>query len=234
MGRASRSRVATVVVAVGLTVVLAVVAWLVWPEGGPSERSAAAPRSPSSSPAPTSAPTELPGPTLPASCAEPAAQPFRPARLSIDGVVEDAEVVGLPRDPRDVPGVLPFSDGDAFAWDRAPGISPGSHRGNVLLNTHTWADGSALGNALLGGLDLGDVIVLQGQRRTLCYRVTRRIEVLASEGYPPYYDTDGPPRVALIVCSGERTGPGEWSHRTIWFGRPVVRSVGEAVTGSGR
>ncbi len=46
--------------------------------------------------------------------------------------------------------------------------------------------------------------------------------MLAADGYPPYYDADGPPRVAIIVCSGTRTGPGEWSHRTIWFGRAIT------------
>ena len=82
-------------------------------------------------------------------------------------------------------------------------------RGNVLLNTHTWPDGSALGNALLDRLRTGrpDRAARQ-QRRPALLRGQPRVEVPASEGYPPYYRTDGPPRVAIIVCSGTRSGRG--------------------------
>lgn len=158
-------------------------------------------------------------------CATPAARPFVPTRISVPGVVPGADVVAVPRDDRGVTGVLPLSEKTRFAWDLG-GIEPGERRGNVLLNTHTWPDGSALGNALLDGLDLGDRVVLSGEGRTLCYRVTQRIQVRAADGYPPYYDADGPPRVAIIVCSGRRTGPGQWTHRTIWFARPTTRTTG--------
>ena len=154
-------------------------------------------------------------------CAGAAPRPFTPERISVDGVVEDAAVIGVPRDGRDVPGVLPVSDKVDFAWDLG-GIRPGSRRGNVLLNTHTWPDGSALGNAMLTETGKGDRIVLTGRHGArVCYRISRQVEVLAADGYPPYYDTDGPPRVAILVCSGTRSGAGEWSHRTIWFARPV-------------
>ena len=92
----------------------------------------------------------------------------------------------------------------------------------MLLNTHTWPDGSALGNALLERLRKGDQLVLQGSNGArLCYEVTREVEVLASEGYPPYYRTDGPPRSRSSSARATRSGAGEWSHRTIWFARPV-------------
>ena len=75
---------------------------------------------------------------------------------------------------------------------------------------------------MLDKLDEGDRIVLEGANARLCYTVNKRIEVLATDGYSPYYDRDGSPKIALIVCSGERTGPGEWSHRTIWFAEPMA------------
>jgi hypothetical protein len=78
-----------------------------------------------------------------------------------------------------------------------------------------------VGNALLDGLHVGDRLRLDGEGFRLCYRVFMRIELSVEEGYPPYYAEHGPPRAAIIVCSGRRTGPGEWSHRTIWFARPV-------------
>ena len=46
--------------------------------------------------------------------------------------------------------------------------------------------------------------------------------VLASEGLPRYYDTDGPPQIAIVVCSGRRLGPGNWEKRTVWFASPQV------------
>jgi len=27
--------------------------------------------------------------------------------------------------------------------------------------------------------------------------------------------------VVIVVCSGERLGPGDWTHRTLWFASPV-------------
>lgn len=174
-----------------------------------AESSAAAP----TVPAPAIEPT-------PGECEVGAPRPFAPETVSIAGVVDRAPVVGVPRDGRGVTGVLPISNKVDFAWDLG-GIRPGSRRGNVLLNTHTWEDGSALGNSLLAGLDIGDRIVVRGDDSLLCYEVNLRIELPVEEGYPPYYEEDGPPRVALIVCSGTRGPTGEWSHRTIWFARQV-------------
>lgn len=149
-----------------------------------------------------------------------AARPFTPDRVTVDGVV-DAEVVPVPRDSRGVTGVLQLDDKARFAWDPPPGVRPGSARGNVLLNAHTWPDGTAAANALLDELDVGMRIVLRGGGQVQCYDVRERTEVTADTRVPAYYDTDGPPRVAIVVCSGERTGPGEWTHRTLWFARAV-------------
>jgi hypothetical protein len=109
-----------------------------------------------------------------------------------------------------------------FAWDRAQGVRPGDTKGNVLLNTHTWPDGSALGNRLLAGLHEGDRIVVHGDRSRLCYRVTARVEVPAARGMPRYYRVDGRPQLAIVVCSGRRLAPGVWDHRTVWFASPSV------------
>jgi len=155
-------------------------------------------------------------------CARGATRPFTPHRITIDDIVERAEVVGVPRDDRGVTGVLPASNTVDFAWDLG-GIRPGSRRGNVLLNTHTWPDGGAVGNAMLDGLREGGGLVLHGSQGVrLCYRVSQRVEVAVADGYPAYYDARGPHQVAIIVCSGTRSSAGEWSHRTIWFARPVV------------
>ncbi len=93
--------------------------------------------------------------------------PFRPRTIAIPGVTRGAPVIAPPRDAHGVPGVPPLTnDGKLeFAWDRAQGIRPGDPHGNVLLNAHTWPDGSALGNRMLAHLHKGDRIVVRGAGR---------------------------------------------------------------------
>jgi hypothetical protein len=169
---------------------------------------------------PTPSPTPSPTPTV---CSSPASGPFTPTTISVPGIVRNANVLALPRDGRNVPSVPPISNTGKreFAWDRPPGIKPGSAKGNVLLNAHTWPDGSALGNKLLNRLDKGERIIVRNNEAELCYEVSKRVEVPASADYPPYYDREGPPQLAIIVCSGRRLGPGNWTHRTIWFASPA-------------
>lgn len=169
-------------------------------------------------------PTVSPSPTPTPSACEPAASgPFKPTRITVPGIVKNARVLALPRDGNNVPSVPPVSNAGKreFAWDRPPGLKPGSPKGNVLLNAHTWPDGSALGNMFLADLKKGDRIIVRGDEATLCYAVTRRVEVPAHDDFPEYYEREGPPQLALIVCSGRRLGPGNWTHRTIWFASPV-------------
>lgn len=175
-------------------------------------------------PAPRATPTAAPSTTAtPArdECAEAASRPFTPTSVTLSD--RRYRVLALPRDGRNVPGVPPVTAAGRteVAWDRPPGIKPGSSRGNVLLNAHTWPDGSALGNRLLRSLHRGDRIVVHGRSATQCYEVTRRIEVRADGDAHGYYDRTGRPQVAIVVCSGERTGPGQWSHRTLWFAKAI-------------
>lgn len=180
------------------------------PSAGPSEPPSSQPSSPEPSPSPES------------SCAD-VQRAFAPRSISVPGVT-NASVVAPPRDAYGIPGVPPLtSAGKAvFAWDREQGIRPGDPGGNVLLNAHTWPDGTALGNRLLAGLQPGDRIVVRGADARLCYRVTERVEVPAQRRMLRYYRTDGPPQLAIVVCSGRRLGPGLWEKRTVWFASPSV------------
>jgi hypothetical protein len=188
---------------------------------------------------PEPAPVVTPSPPAPAAVPTPSAAPaperldpctrwprrsFVPDQIIVRGVTSAASVLPLPRDGRYVPGVPPTSDKTSFAWDLG-GVEPGSTAGHVLLNTHTWPDGSASGNLLLDGLDVGGRLVMRGEGRAACYEVTRRVEVPVEDGYPGWDADDGPPEVVIVVCSGVRRGPGDWSHRTLWFAEPVGRSA---------
>ncbi|HEX7717809.1 MAG TPA: class F sortase [Marmoricola sp.] len=164
----------------------------------------------------------------PKPCYRGATEPFTPKRITVPGIVRDAEVLALPRDAANVPSAPPISDvgKTQFAWSIPPDPMPGDPKGNTLLNAHTWPDGTALGNKLLDGLQVGGRVILHGRAadgtpQTLCYQVTKRDVIVASDGSFEYYESEGPPQIAIIVCSPPRLGPGNWLHRTIWYASPL-------------
>jgi len=205
--------------AVAVVVVALLASIGVWVVATPGKRKSSAQPAPASeapsSTEPTVTPTEK-------TCPRRVARSFTPRTISLDGIAGPTPVVTPPRDAAGVPGVPPLSNAGrtVFAFDREQGIRPGDPRGNVLLNAHTWPDGSALGNRLLEGLGRGDRIVVRGDRSRLCYRVTERVEVLAEDGLARYYAKGGRPQLAIVVCSGRRLAPGVWEKRTIWFASP--------------
>ncbi len=148
---------------------------------------------------------------------------FAPRRISVPGATRGAAVVTPPRDVNGIPGTPPLSSygKTVFAWDTQQGTRPGDRRGNVLLNAHTWPDGSALGNRLLAALHRGGRVVVSGPRGRLCYKMTERVEVPADIQMYRYYAKRGKPQLAILVCSGTRLGPGVWTKRTVWFASPV-------------
>lgn len=215
----------------GVVVAVLVVALLAWWLGRDEDPVAVAPPP---APSPTLSPTPSPTPTAePDPCAGQARVGFVPTRLSAPGVVRRAAVIGVPRDAAGVVGVLPHADNENFAWDLG-GVEPGSPEGHVLLNTHTWPNGAAMGNRLLDRLQVGDELRLEGEDGAFaCYRVGDRVEVPVEQGYPGWSATDGAPQVVIVVCSGVRRGPGDWSHRTLWFADLVDPTEPVAAGGSG-
>ena len=124
-----------------------------------------------------------------------------------------------------IPGTPPISSWgkSVVAWSRSD-AKPGSYWGNVLLNAHTWPDGSALGNRMLSNLQVGSLIIMYGGGRHLCYRVTQRV-VYNPRGkrmMKQYYNWRDRSKLALVVCSGKRLGPGNWSKRTVWYAKPSI------------
>lgn len=176
------------------------------------------PASPTGQPGAGTSTTAAPAPK---GCAV-AGAPFDPTTIKVAGA--SWPVITPPRDASGVPGIPPLNEAGkhVFAYDLDQGIHPGDTRGNVLLNAHTWPDGSALGNRLLKSLEQGDRIVVRGRSEVLCYHVTKRVEVPAATGLAAYYANNGPPQLAIVVCSGRRLGPGQWENRTIWFASPGV------------
>ena len=221
MSATARRRTAQVAAVVAALIVLVWV--LLQPHGLDSEHVSHPPAPPQQQPVAA-------GSTLsPKPCYRPATAPFRPSRITVPGVANDVAVLALPRDAENVPSAPPISDygKTVFAWSVPPDPMPGDPKGNVLLNAHTWPDDSALGNKLLDGLEVGGRIVVHGtsadgRPQTQCYQVTKRQVIVASDGSYEYYERNGPPQLALIVCSPPRLGPGNWLHRTIWYASPLV------------
>ena len=128
---------------------------------------------------------------------------FRPRTITMPGITRRAKVVTPPRISRRVPGAPPLTKAgkEEFAYDLKQGIEPGDPHGHVLLNAHVWPDGSAVGNRMLANLHKGDRVTVFGKYLSLCYRVVKRVTVLASVGLPGYYSKTGPPRLAFVTLN---------------------------------
>ena len=149
---------------------------------------------------------------------------FRPTSLGIPGISKRRTVLALGRDRRNVPKAPPLSDSGKrqYAWDTKDKIKAGARHGVAKLNAHTYPDGSAIGNDLIRELYEGDRLDVQGRRgQQRCYKVIDRVQIPAEKRFKRYYRTSGPHRLAIAVCSGVRRGPGDWSHRTIWFAKII-------------
>ena len=179
-------------------------------------------------PAPTAAATRTSTASRATTCPAPD-RPFTPMSITIPRVVGATRVLALGRDQHGVPKTPPLTDRGKweFGWDKQSHIRAGSQHGVVRLAAHTYPrDGSyglALGNRLLKKLRVGATLVVAGpEGRRMCYRVARQVFVLAEQSVPAYFDSSGRPLLAILVCSGVRRGPGDWSHRTIWFAEPHI------------
>lgn len=107
---------------------------------------------------------------------------------------------------------------DTYAWDEES-AKPGSSRGVAIFTAHTYSPPEqALGNQLLARLKVGGTLAVKGRGVTAVYRVTKQFSGPVGK-YPDTEvdDMDGPPRLAITVCSGTPVGPGDWTERTVWF-----------------
>ena len=150
---------------------------------------------------------------------------FVPAKASISHIGRVRVIrVGTNRDGS--MGTPPLTNAGKkwLAWyDRSS--KPGRGKGGVATDAHTWPDGSALGNKLLKVLVKGDTIVLTDAKsvRRVCYRVVSRRQYPRSK-VPMNAIVNGSGRgqtLSIVVCSGRRLGPGNWTDRTVWVAKVV-------------
>jgi hypothetical protein len=159
-----------------------------------------------------------------APCSSGVTGPFRPVQGGGPTIGSKYKVLAMARLSSGAMATPPVNDTGKhqYAWDKAS-KAPGSGHGSVPIDAHTWPDGSALGNKMLSNLHVGDIFVLRGAYgQKQCYKINFR------QSYPrdqvpaaKFFTRSGPPHVSIIVCSGRRLGPGNWTRRTVWFGVPI-------------
>lgn len=159
----------------------------------------------------------------PATCTTPE-HGFRPSTARLSPLDASYDVVPVRRTRGGAIGTPPLTERGKrlVGWDRF--TKPGNGEGTVILDAHTWPDGSALGNVLLRTLRPGHVIALgSGSGRSACYEVTKRRSYPASRvPRRKAFRSWGPEQLVVVVCSGKRRGPGDWSRRTVWYAVPVT------------
>lgn len=157
-------------------------------------------------------------------CATTASSGFRPVGARFDVLGRELRVVPVRRTANGAIGTPPVTKAGKkmVGWDRY--VRPGSGVGSVILDAHTWPDGSALGNTLLRSLRAGHTFALRAANgRTVCYRVqARRSYPAARVPRAKAFRDWGPEQAVIVVCSGRRLGPGKWTRRTIWYAVPLA------------
>ncbi len=172
-------------------------------------------------------------PTSEPRCLTTATGPIRPAKAVIPALNRTVDVVGVGRKRNGAIGSPPVTSRGKrlMGWDRYN--RPGTGRGSVILDAHTWPDGSALGNAMLRSLKTGSTFTIRDAAgRAVCYQIVERRSYRRSKlPRRKMFRTWGQEQAVIVVCSGKRLGPGNWLRRTVWYAVPVKAPDPVGVTG---
>ncbi|NNG19671.1 class F sortase [Naumannella sp. ID2617S] len=153
--------------------------------------------------------------------------PIRPTRFQVPRMGVNAPMVAVGNDRDGNPGAPPLSQLFTTAWYRGS-PAPGSERGNVIINVHSYASGSALGNNLhaANGLRPGDVIKVVGEDGQIaCYRYRSKLKISVAAYNPKskiYHDDHGRPQLAIMTCWDRNARTGVYESRIIFYADRVV------------
>jgi hypothetical protein len=147
-----------------------------------------------------------------------------PVKAKMPSLGRSVKVIQVRREAGNRIGAGPLTESGKWLMAMDPRTKPSSRHGSVILSGHSWPDGSALGNAMLANLHVGDPIVMVGKDgKRACYAVSKR------QSYPVgkvptrrAFRSNGPERLVIVACSGKRVGPGDWLRRTLWYAIPVL------------
>ncbi|TQM62843.1 class F sortase [Humibacillus xanthopallidus] len=160
------------------------------------------------------------------------AQACRPTGLVISALGVDARVteIGLERDGS--LGVPSERDRRKAGW--YPSVLAGSPRGTVLMDGHTYRDGSAIFTTdSTQRAHLGMAMRLScANGAVVTYRLTQMHLDLTPETYPDFvssrrlYAADGPAQLVMITCTGWSPLRQEWDNRAVLIATPVAAASG--------
>jgi hypothetical protein len=159
-----------------------------------------------------------------AKCSKHNAVPFVPVKVKI-AKIGTVKVMGRNRSRTGVPKAPPLTTTgkSRIAWDRG-GVKPGSLVRHVLMNAHVWPDGSAVGDQLNLRLKRRTIVKVMGaQGQVQCYQVKKRKIGRNGKRLAKFYygNATSKPRLAIVTCTGERLGPGNWAKRSVWLAKPI-------------
>ncbi|WP_460742084.1 class F sortase [Mariniluteicoccus endophyticus] len=149
---------------------------------------------------------------------------IRPARFQISRMGVDVPMITVGKDKDGNPGASPLSQMYTAAWYKGS-PAPGTTRGNVVVNIHSWASGPALGNDLRTKMRTGDVIRVVGTGGTVaCYRFREAIKIKVATYDPSsgvYLNPTGKPQLAILTCWDRNPRTGVYESRILFYADPI-------------
>ena len=154
--------------------------------------------------------------------------PCQPTRFSLPDLAIDAAVVRLALTPDGDLGAPRDADKNRAGW--FPSVLAGSTSGTVLMDGHTYRDGSALFKTTFEDqVQTGMMMRLScANGYAFSYRVSEVMLDLTAAGFRTLvedrdlYAADGPARLVMITCTDYNAARRVWDHRAVLVATPVL------------
>ncbi len=199
----------------------------------------AVPGAPAASPSAEASPTAVSAPSLPAQSTasqktadakDPVAsgQPCRPVRFTMGGLGIDASVVTLAVTAEGDLGTPSDANRTSAGW--FPSVLAGADRGTVLMDGHTYHDGSAIfDTSFKDQVRAGMLMRLScADGHAFSYRVSEIIVDLSPGTYPSLvksrnlYAASGPAQLVMITCTDYIPAQRVWANRAVVIATPIA------------
>ncbi len=175
-------------------------------------------------PASASVAAPPPGRVVPAIAA---GEPCRPVRLAMAELGVDASVVTLSLTPEGDLGTPSDQDKTSAGW--FPSVLAGAARGTVLMDGHTYHDGSAIFRPTFKQqVRAGMVMRLScSDGHAFSYRIAEVALDVSPDAFPSFvakralYASDGPPQLVMITCTDYNASRRVWDNRAILIATPI-------------
>lgn len=193
----------------------------------PTTSSAEPSTTPTRPPVPPTQPSVAPSPVA-SKPAIASGEACRPVRFAMAGLGIDASVVTLSVTAEGDLGTP--SDGERASAGWFPSVLAGADRGTVLMDGHTYHDGSAIfSTSFKDQVRTGMVMRLScPDGHAFSYRVSEVIVDVSPADYPSLvtgrnlYAPAGPPQLVMITCTDYIPAQRVWAHRAVVIATPIA------------